>query len=288
LIALLFLCSIFLIGENSRSAPADPDTAPVISKGIPVGGENTSGSTDRDPPLSPAKQEDPAPRITPIIGGLLLAEDVPVPPPTAEFRVIHLAPDAPAVDTYMNGTERVFQNVAFQQGTQRTQIPAGLHSMQVTATGDPPEQALLNLDDADFAEGIYYTGVLFGTLANLQGIGLEDDLSNPGPGMIRARMIHTALDVGVLDFWEVSDPTNPVPLYFDLAYGDVGDYGEQPAGAYTLAVYVDKHDYPAAVFHTGDLSAGSIINVFVVKDATTGFLLAQFQDDSVVRVDPMP
>jgi hypothetical protein len=92
--------------------------------------------------------------------------------------------------------------------------------------------------------------------------------------------------VGEVDIWDVTDSSNPVLLYEDVNFGDVGDYVEIPAGSYTLGFDVDNDEVPDLEFETGELPEGSIINIYAVNKAAVIFLIAQLQDGSTLRINP--
>jgi len=213
---------------------------------------------------------------------------VPIPPTPAEIRVIHLSSTAPAVDVYVNGTTQAFSDVAFQEGTDSAELPPATYSFQIVASGSPPDPPVLSIDNLDLMPGVHYTAVAYDTLANIKALALVDDFSDPAAGNIRVRPIHAAPDVGQVDIWEVSDPGDPVLLYEDVNFGDVGAYAVLPAGSYTLGIDTDNDATPDLIFETGPLAEGSIANIFAVNDADGVFLLAQFQNDSVVRINPTP
>ena len=57
--------------------------------------------------------------------------------------VIHASPDAPAVDVYVDGT-LALENLAFGAASGWVALPAGEHQVQVTATGTPADQAVID------------------------------------------------------------------------------------------------------------------------------------------------
>ena len=116
---------------------------------------------------------------------------------------------------------------------------------------------------------------------------MEDNNSDPGAGNIRLRAIHAAPGVGEVDIWEVSDLQNPVLLYEDVNFRDVGDYLLLPAGAYMIGFDVDDDAVPDLTFETPALPEGIILNLFAVNQVNDVFLLAQFQNGTVAQIDPM-
>ena len=123
--------------------------------------------------------------------------------------------------------------------------------------------------------------------ASIKALALMDDCSGVADGDIRVRAIHTAVGVDQVDIWEVSDPMNPLPLYVDFDFGQVGQYLDLPAASYTLGFDVNGDADPDVVFELPSLTAGSVANVFAATDDMGAvFLLAQFADGSTARIDP--
>jgi hypothetical protein len=77
-------------------------------------------------------------------------------------------------------------------------------------------------------------------------------------------------------------------LYEDVDFGIAGAYAVLTAGDYTLGFDVDNDAAPDLTFTTGAIPAGSIINIFAVSDGAVVFLIAQFQDGTIVQIDPNP
>ena len=101
------------------------------------------------------------------------------------------------------------------------------------------------------------------------------------------RAIHAAPDVGEVDIWNVTDMANPSPLYVDFPFRAIGDYLEIPAGSYVLGFDVDNDAVPDLNFNTGTLPEGSIINIFAINKGAVVFLIAQLQDGSTLRINPV-
>ena len=85
----------------------------------------------------------------------------------------------------------------------------------------------------------------------------------------------------------MSDLQNPILLYENVNFRDVGDYLLLQAGAYMIGFDVDDDGVPDLTFATPTLPEGSILNVFAVNQLSDVFLLAQFQDGTVAQIDPM-
>lgn len=203
----------------------------------------------------------------------------------AELRVIHLSPDAPAVDVWANGTTDAVQNLAFGSGTDYLSLDVGTYDFSVAPAGTSAADSVLDVDGVALAADQKYTVVAFDELSGIQALLLEDDESSLGAGDIRVRAIHTAVGVGEVDIWNIPDMGDPAPLYENVGFGVAGAYMDLPAGAYTLGIDVDDDATPDLVFELPSLPAGTVANVFAVASGGSVYLLAQLQDGSVDRID---
>lgn len=209
------------------------------------------------------------------------------PPAMTYVRVLHLSPDAGVVDVWAGMEAVAVDDLDFQQGTGYLELEEGSYSFYVTADGGMPADAALAIEDLPLAGDAYYTAVAYGPAASIGALALQDAYGMLQPGDIRVRAIHTASMVGQVDIWEISDPMNPLPLYVDFDYGQVGGYLDLPAGAYNLGFDVNDDAVPDVTFAIPSLPAGTVANVFAVT-GTMGdvFLLAQLEDGATVRIDP--
>ena len=206
----------------------------------------------------------------------------------AYIRAIHLSPDTPAVDVYVNQSILAVEGLEFPDSSDYAALEPGTYRFDVTPTGSSVDDAALTIDGLALDEDTYYTAVAFDELAAIQALALVDDRSDPGAGNIRVRAIHTAVGVGEVDIWEVSDAENPVALYENVGFGDVGEYAVLPVGTYTLGFDLDDDQVPDVIFEIPELPEGTVANVFAVSDDDGVFLLAQFDGATTARIDPTP
>jgi len=95
-----------------------------------------------------------------LFGFVALAQD------TAQLRVAHLSPDAPAVDVWVNG-ERTLTDVPFQGISDYLSLPAGEYRVQVSPAGQT-EPIVIDATvalEAGTAYTMAATGLLAGALA---------------------------------------------------------------------------------------------------------------------------
>ncbi|HEX7879996.1 MAG TPA: DUF4397 domain-containing protein [Candidatus Eisenbacteria bacterium] len=208
----------------------------------------------------------------------------------ADIRVMHLSPDAPAVDVYLDGaTAPAVSDLLFNQGTGFLAVPAGQHDLAVAPANTSAASAVLSVSDVELATDAQYTAVAYAPLASIDAMLLVDNLSAPASGQIRVRAIHTASGVGQVDIWNVPSSGAPTPLYTNVNFGDAGGYLVIPAGSYRLGFDVNNDAVPDLTFTTPSLAAGTVANIFAVSDGSGNvYLLAQLQNSQVVRVNPDP
>lgn len=206
-------------------------------------------------------------------------------PQETYIRALHLSPDAPNVDIYVNASILAFEDVAFEQGSVYATLEPGTYDFNITATGTPAESAVLNIEGLELAADTYYTAVAFDFLADITPLALVDDYEALDAGNIRVRAIHTASGVGQVDIWVIPEMDDPSILYEDVDFGAVGGYLDLPAAAYTLGFDVDDDASPDLIFEIPALTEGTVANVFAVNDGSAVFLLAQLDDGSTVRID---
>jgi hypothetical protein len=207
---------------------------------------------------------------------------------SARIRVLHLSPDAPGVDVFVNGGEdAVVENLEFPSGTPYLDVPAGSYTFDVAATGTSADEAVLTIDELELEAGASYTAVAFDELASITALPLVDDYADLGAGDIRVRAVHAASAVGQVDIWNVPETGSPAPLWTNVDFGVAGSALDLPAGAYTIGVDVDDDMSPDLTFALPALPAGTVANVFAVNDANDDvFLIAQLADGTTARIDP--
>jgi hypothetical protein len=208
-------------------------------------------------------------------------------PATSEIRVLHLSPDAPAVDLYVNGGEEAaITDLAFLESTGFVTLDEGDYTFDIAPSMAALEDSVKQVSVSLMGERSY-TAVAYGELADgLMVMALEDDLSDTGD-MIRVRAIHTATAVGQVDIWNIPGEGDPTPLYENVDFGVAGDALDIPAGAYTLGFDVDDDASPDVIFELPELAAGTIANVFAINDLDGNVSLrVQFADSTLATIAP--
>ncbi|GEM_PF-5174157 len=204
----------------------------------------------------------------------------------AHIRVLHLSPDAPAVDVWVNTSMKAVSELAFPDTTGYLDVAPGTYTFDVAPAGTSAAQSVLTIPDVNLAAGTYITAVAYDFLANITPLALADDQSPLAMNTMRIRAIHTASGVGEVDIWSVPEMGSPMMLWENVGFGDVGGYIETPIGPITVGFDVDNDAVPDLLFDVPTLPSDTIANVFAVRDSTGAvFLIAQLMDGPTVRID---
>lgn len=205
--------------------------------------------------------------------------------PTARVRVLHLSPDAPAVDVFVEGVaDPVVTDLAFAQGTPYLDVPATSYTFQVAPAGAGVGSTVLTIADLTLAAGMDYTAVAFDTVGSIRAAALVDDASGLAEGSFRVHVMHAAPAVGVVDIWALTDD-GASPLLTDVPFAGAASL-DLPAGAYRVGFDVNDDASPDVTFSLPELPGGLYVNLFATNDAGGNvFLLAQLPDGTVARVD---
>ena len=153
----------------------------------------------------------------------------------ARVRVVHASPDAPSVDVLLDDAE-VLSDVPYLASSAYLATSAGDHNLKVNAAGT----ASTAIDaDVTLADGTDYTVIASDLVAEITPIVLEDDNTAPAAGNARVRAIHGAPSAPAVDIYVTApgvDLGAATPVLTGVAFGDVADYLEVPAGEYQVRV----------------------------------------------------
>ncbi|NOK58512.1 MAG: hypothetical protein GFH27_549279n318 [Chloroflexi bacterium AL-W] len=184
----------------------------------------------------------------------------------AQVRVVHASPDAPNVDVYVDGVQ-VLMDVPFKTVSGYLQLAAGERLIQVTVTGDSPEDAVIE-ETLDLMSETAYTVAATGTLdgddaADFGPTVIVDDLTAPAPGNAKVRVYHFSPDAPAVDVLAIGLEE---PLISDLEFPTESEYIEVPATAtYDLVVTAAGTTEPVVIdLADTTLGVGQIYSVFAV------------------------
>jgi uncharacterized protein DUF4397 len=186
----------------------------------------------------------------------------------ARVRVVHASPDAPAVDVLVDNTEAL-SDVSYLTASDYVELADGAHNVKVNAAGT--STTVIDAD-VDLTDGSDYTVIASGLIEAIEPIVLEDDNSTPAAGTARVRAIHGAPSAPAVDIYVTApgaDLDAASPALSNVAFGDVADYLEVPAGDYQ--VRVTAAGTKTVVIDSGALTlASGQVRTAIAVDAADG------------------
>jgi Domain of unknown function (DUF4397) len=205
--------------------------------------------------MAPLKLARTAGVVALLLGALALPAAAGAQEAAARVRVLHLSPDAPKIDLYVDGTSTLTA-VPFKTATKHAQVPAGTHTVEIrpagSANGNPlaTARATLTPDAA-------YTLAAVGPAAKLQVMVLKDDFTAPPAGMAKLRGIDASPQSPPIDIAIAGGPV----LFHDLTFPEATPFATVKAGS--MALEVRMAGTKQVVFKSGarPLPAGAILTV---------------------------
>lgn len=151
----------------------------------------------------------------------------------ARIRAVHLSPDAPAVDIWVDGS-KVISDLEFGEVTDYLRVPFSrgqdTYNIQVVPAGQTsPVVINANLKARPLRD---YTIVAADRLANIQPIVIEDHRLVRPVFKSAVRFVHTSPDAPAVD---IAVQNGPV-LFSNVVFTDVEDYLKVAKGTYDLEV----------------------------------------------------
>ncbi|HET9451064.1 MAG TPA: DUF4397 domain-containing protein [Aggregicoccus sp.] len=224
---------------------------------------------------------------------------------SARLRVVHAAPDAPAVDIYAEGQSTpLFSNAAYTQTTAYREVPEGAYTLQVRPAGAAATSSpVYSVGPVTLTRDTQVTAVAAGLLGSqdpadgFRILVLQEGFTQPGASEVRARIVHAGADAPGVGIDVGDDGT--VELASLARFADTGAQGVAlPAGqALQVGLLTTGADAARVTgFTTPALPAGA--NLFLIAtgrveregDAPDGFgLLAVGPEGTVglLRQNPV-
>ena len=281
------LTTLALVVSLAACGGDDDDTGASTT---PSSGTETDGTTDTTPTTSaptttpdPTDPDptDPDPTDTDdTTGG---ADDTTGEPGgESEVRIIHLSPDAPGVDIYLDPAgPAAIEDLEFPDGTPFVTVPEGSYDVRVTAAGGSVDDAVISVDGFDIPDGGKFSVAAYGQLANISLMVIAEDESDIAAGTLRAYVGHAADGVGTVDVWAIGLADDPIEVIPDFDYGAVQALDIPAETAFSVGLDADADGSPDFVFDIPPvLPAGITLSLFAVLDAEGPFLIAFLPDGS--------
>ncbi|MFN8653514.1 MAG: DUF4397 domain-containing protein [Gemmatimonadales bacterium] len=204
--------------------------------------------------------------------GLLMGcsdDDKTGPNGTAQVRVVHASPDAPAVDVLVDNSV-VLNGVTYKQASDYLDVPSGTRNFKVQAAGGGA--VVINVDAA-LTRGNAYTVIATGLLASIEPLVLADDLTPPAAGNVKVRLVHGAPNVANVDIYVTApgaDLATATPTLTAVPFQAASDYLEVPAGSYQVRVTPTGTKTVALDTGTLTLTSGQIRTAIATEAAGGG------------------
>jgi hypothetical protein len=181
-------------------------------------------------------------------------------PATAQVRVAHLSPDAPAVDIYLDGANVAgLSAVPFGAISGYLSTGARTQNVKVYAAGTTMNPVI----DADVTllPGRAYTVAATGTLADLQPLVLQDDRNTPPGDRAHVRFVHASPDAPAVDIRVASGgPT----IFSQTGFRQFAGYAPVAPGTYDLEVRISSSGALALAVPSVPLAGAKNTTIFAV------------------------
>ena len=178
---------------------------------------------------------------------------------SAQVRVIHASPDAPAVDIYVDAT-RALAGVPYKAVSSYLNVPAGDRRVQVRPAGADPSSAAVIDAIVTPQGGRSYTVMATGALANIAPVVIADDLTAPAPGKGKVRVIHASPDAPAVD---IAVKNGPV-LVSNLSFRSATPYLQLDPGTYDLEIRPAGTTTVAVPLPGVHVEAGKVVSAIAV------------------------
>ncbi len=202
-----------------------------------------------------------------------------------QVRVIHMSPDAPNVDVFVDGIDDpVVTDLSYPNTTAYLDLDVGTYTFRVSATGSSADDAVLVFEDVEVTTGLKLTAGAYNEVASLEGFALVDDTEGLADTDIRVTVVHAAPAVGAVDIWEISG--EPVQLLDNVPFGASATLPDLPSQAYVIGVDVNEDGVPDLTWNIPALPGGTQANLYAANQGEDVFLIAQLAEGATLRLDP--
>lgn len=148
---------------------------------------------------------------------------------TARVRLVHMSPDAPALDVQLDG-QRTAASLAFRSASGYMTLSPGERKLRLLPAGQT-QGALIDAD-LPLQSGQDVTLVVLGRAAEIAVLPLRDDNNLPAAGKAKVRFMHASPDAPPVDIAVRGGPV----IFPSVGFKSVAGYVEVDAGTYALEV----------------------------------------------------
>ncbi|MBN2055786.1 DUF4397 domain-containing protein [bacterium] len=223
---------------------------------------------------------------------------------SAYLRVLHLSPDTPMVDVYIDQSILAAESLTFLTGTRYLELPSDVYRFDVVESSANVGRPLLTVDGIYLAPGHSYTAVAYDLNADIKALAIEDDFDSSFITTTKIRIAHTAAGVGKVSIGVMdTDNWEFMPLMKGFGFGEVSDYIQLTGEPVMLGIDGDADGYAEWVYQMPRLGLGEVATIFAVRKVSPGdntcgdadciardkiFLVLQLRDGDTLRINPKP
>ena len=186
---------------------------------------------------------------------------VPRPADQALVRVAHFAPGLLKGDVYVVYVDGRLQlkGVPFKTVSDYLKVEPGKFKVEVREAGEPADSPPVIAATVSLEAGKAYTVAVFGQLTSVKAALLTDDMSRPGNGKSKVRLIQAIPGEEAVDLVSGGDV-----LVANARFPSTSDYQEVPAGSADLEVRKAGSGEVLAKADNVKLASGSISSLVAV------------------------
>jgi len=189
---------------------------------------------------------------------------------TAQIRVIHASPDAPAVNVKLEGNESI-SNLDYAESSGYLVIDAAPQDIAVEAILPGDNSDVITVDDYNFTKDSNTTIIAVNNTATIEPLVAAESAVLPASNEVAISVVHGSPDAAEVDVY-VTGPTvdiNTVDANFSFDYKEVIDAGALPADTYNITVTAPGTK--TVVFDSGpvDLSSFAGQKIMLIAMSTT-------------------
>jgi len=173
----------------------------------------------------------------------------------AKVLVTHASPDAPGVDLLIDNSKVNTSALTFPNSTGYLDVESGVRNVKVNAAGT--STSVINAD-VTLVEDKNYSIFAVNTLAKIEAIVLEDNLTAPAAGKAHVRFGHLSPDAPAVDIAVKGGAV----VFPNAKFKDFTAFTPLDAGTYNLDVRVAGTTTVALSIPPITLEAGKIYTVF--------------------------
>ncbi|NEK57422.1 DUF4397 domain-containing protein [Geodermatophilus sabuli] len=202
------------------------------------------------------------------------------------LRLVHLSPDTPAVDVYVDSVSDptagaallTLPGVGYGTISDYQDVPPGVYAVSMRTAGAEPTSPPVLSTTVEVAAGTARTVAGVGRMADLGLAVLDDDLTPPPTGSARVRVVAAAAGAPTLDV----SVAGGGQLAEGLQFAAAGEYVTVPAGSTTLQLTAGSAPTEVPV----DLRAGAVYTVLVLDRPEGGLTVRPVLDAAGAAIVP--